>query len=83
MFYQSTLYVHRRTSCIFFISAYTRDVTPPRPNCAQLLLWAHNLEWEDANNQPRQLWVHTPLREPDEEATGSIQVHELKGNRVK
>lgn len=52
-------------------------------HCAQLLLWAPSLEWEDTNNQPRQLWVHSPLRETHEQGIGSIQVHELKGNIIK
>lgn len=40
------------------------------------------LKWEDANNQPRQLQGHTPLRYPDGDGTGSTQEH-LKGNRMK
>lgn len=84
---QVLLILHSQTLCIFFsfISAYTRDVTPnpPTPHCAQLLLWAHSLELDDANNQPRQHWVHAPLRELNEGGTGSAQVHEIKRNRVK
>lgn len=36
-----------------------QHVSPPN---ALLLLWAQRLECEDANNQPRQLRIWTPLR---------------------
>lgn len=60
----------------FFLSS-----PPCSTRCTWLLLWAQSLVWENANNQPRQLWVHTPLREPAEEGTGSTQVDELNVNK--